>query len=48
MVASHLYTVRTLTVDEVNLSVLVDVRERLKPVAEKVGVKVAKVKISEK
>jgi 2-oxoisovalerate dehydrogenase E2 component (dihydrolipoyl transacylase) len=39
MVASHLYTVRTLTVDEVNLSALVEVRERLKPVAEKVGVK---------
>jgi 2-oxoisovalerate dehydrogenase E2 component (dihydrolipoyl transacylase) len=39
MVASHLYTVRTLTVDEVNLSALVDVRERLKPVAEKAGVK---------
>ncbi len=39
MVASHLYTVRTLTVDEVDLSKLVELRERLKPVAEKAGVK---------
>jgi 2-oxoisovalerate dehydrogenase E2 component (dihydrolipoyl transacylase) len=39
MVASHLYTVRTLTVDEVDLSKLVETRERLKPVAEKAGVK---------
>jgi 2-oxoisovalerate dehydrogenase E2 component (dihydrolipoyl transacylase) len=39
MVASHLYTVRTLTVDEVDLTKLVEVRERLKPIAEKAGVK---------
>ncbi len=39
MVASHLYTVRTLTVDEVDLSKLVETRERLKPVAEKANVK---------
>ena len=40
MVASHLYTVRTLTVDEVDFTKLVELRERLKPVAEKAGVKV--------
>jgi 2-oxoisovalerate dehydrogenase E2 component (dihydrolipoyl transacylase) len=40
MIASHLYTVRTLTVDEANLTALVDLRERLKPTAEKVGVKI--------
>lgn len=40
MVASHLYTVRTLTVDEVNLTELVALRERLKPAAEKAGVKI--------
>ena len=40
MVASHLYTVRTLTVDEVNFSALVELRERLKPAAEKAGVKI--------
>ena len=39
MFASHLYTVRTLTVDEVDLTKLVELRERLKPVAEKAGVK---------
>jgi pyruvate dehydrogenase E2 component (dihydrolipoamide acetyltransferase) len=39
MVASHLHTVRTLTVDEVDFSKLVEVRERLKPIAEKAGVK---------
>jgi 2-oxoisovalerate dehydrogenase E2 component (dihydrolipoyl transacylase) len=39
MVASHLYTVRTLTVDEVDLTKLVEARERLKPIAEKAGVK---------
>ena len=40
MVASHLYTVRTLTVDEVDFTKLVELRERLKPAAEKAGVKV--------
>ncbi len=40
MVASHLYTVRTLTVDEVNFTALVELRERLKPAAEKAGVKI--------
>jgi 2-oxoisovalerate dehydrogenase E2 component (dihydrolipoyl transacylase) len=40
MVASHLYTVRTLTVDEVNLTELVALRERLKPAAEKAGTKI--------
>jgi 2-oxoisovalerate dehydrogenase E2 component (dihydrolipoyl transacylase) len=40
MVASHLYTVRTLTVDEANLTTLVELRERLKPTAEKAGVKI--------
>ncbi len=39
MLASHLYTVRTLTVDEVDMSALVALRERMKPVAEKAGVK---------
>ncbi len=39
MLASHLYTVRTLTVDEVDMSALVSLRERMKPVAEKAGVK---------
>jgi 2-oxoisovalerate dehydrogenase E2 component (dihydrolipoyl transacylase) len=39
MQASHLYTVRTLTVDEVDMSALVALRERLKPVAEKAGAK---------
>lgn len=40
MIASHLYTVRTLTVDEVDFTKLVELRERLKPAAEKAGVKV--------
>jgi 2-oxoisovalerate dehydrogenase E2 component (dihydrolipoyl transacylase) len=40
MIASHLYTVRTLTVDEANLTALVELRERLKPTAEKAGVKI--------
>lgn len=39
MLASHLYTVRTLTIDEVDMSALVALRERMKPVAEKAGVK---------
>jgi 2-oxoisovalerate dehydrogenase E2 component (dihydrolipoyl transacylase) len=39
MLASHLYTVRTLTVDETDLSELVKLRERMKPMAEKAGVK---------
>jgi 2-oxoisovalerate dehydrogenase E2 component (dihydrolipoyl transacylase) len=39
MLASHLYTVRTLTVDETDLSELVKLRERMKPIAEKAGVK---------
>jgi 2-oxoisovalerate dehydrogenase E2 component (dihydrolipoyl transacylase) len=39
MLASHLYTVRTLTVDETDLSELVKLRERMKPMAEKTGVK---------
>jgi 2-oxoisovalerate dehydrogenase E2 component (dihydrolipoyl transacylase) len=39
MLASHLYTVRTLTVDETDLSDLVKLRERMKPIAEKAGVK---------
>lgn len=41
MLASHLYTVRTLTVDEVNLTQLVDVRNRLKAQSEKVGIKLS-------
>jgi 2-oxoisovalerate dehydrogenase E2 component (dihydrolipoyl transacylase) len=39
MLASHLYTVRTLTVDEVDMSALVALRERMKPASEKTGVK---------
>jgi 2-oxoisovalerate dehydrogenase E2 component (dihydrolipoyl transacylase) len=39
MLASHLYTVRTLTVDEVDMSALVALRERMKPASEKAGVK---------
>jgi 2-oxoisovalerate dehydrogenase E2 component (dihydrolipoyl transacylase) len=39
MLASHLYTVRTLTVDEVDMSALVALRERMKPVASTAGVK---------
>ncbi|AFZ66734.1 dihydrolipoamide acetyltransferase family protein [Deinococcus peraridilitoris] len=41
MLASHLYTVRTLTVDEANLSKLVALRERLKGGAEASGVKLS-------
>ncbi|HEU4740423.1 MAG TPA: dihydrolipoamide acetyltransferase family protein [Meiothermus sp.] len=41
MVASHLYTVRTLSVDEADLSELVELRSRLKPEAEKQGVKLS-------
>ncbi|WP_034343672.1 dihydrolipoamide acetyltransferase family protein [Deinococcus misasensis] len=41
MQASHLYTVRTLTVDEANLSALVQLREKLKPHLEKDGVKLS-------
>ena len=36
---SHLYTVRTLNVDEADLTELVRLRERLKPQAEAQGVK---------
>lgn len=38
MLASHLYTVRTLTVDEVDMTQLVALRERMKPSLEKSGV----------
>ncbi|GGJ37406.1 dihydrolipoamide acetyltransferase family protein [Deinococcus roseus] len=41
MQASHLYTVRTLTVDETNLTSLVQLREKLKPHLEKDGVKLS-------
>ncbi len=41
MLASHLYTVRTLTVDEANLSKLVGLRARLKEGAERQGVKLS-------
>jgi len=41
MVASHLYTVRTLTVDEVDMTELVAVRARLKADAEAQGVKLS-------
>jgi len=41
MVASHLYTVRTLSVDEADLTELVELRSRLKPEAEKQGVKLS-------
>ncbi|AEB11458.1 dihydrolipoamide acetyltransferase family protein [Marinithermus hydrothermalis] len=41
MVASHLYTVRTLTVDEADLTALVELRARLKPQAEAQGVKLS-------
>ncbi|PTA67523.1 dihydrolipoamide acetyltransferase family protein [Deinococcus arcticus] len=41
MVASHLYTVRTLTVDEVNLSKLVEFRSRVKADAAAAGVKLS-------
>lgn len=38
---SHLYTVRTLTVDEVDMTAVVALRERLKPEAEKKGVRLS-------
>ncbi len=41
MVASHLYTVRTLTVDEVNLTKLVAFRDRVKDDAKAQGVKLS-------
>ncbi len=41
MVASHLYTVRTLTVDELDATELVHLRETLKPEAEAAGVKLS-------
>lgn len=41
MLASHLYTVRTLTVDEVNMTKLVELRGRIKAEAEAAGVKVS-------
>ncbi len=41
MVASHLQTVRTLHVDEVDATELVALRSRLKPLAEKRGVKLS-------
>ncbi|OLV16002.1 dihydrolipoamide acetyltransferase family protein [Deinococcus marmoris] len=41
MQASHLYTVRTLTVDEVNLTKLVDFRGRVKGEAAAAGVKLS-------
>jgi len=41
MVASHLQTVRTLHVDEADVTELVRLRERLKPVAAKRGVKLS-------
>lgn len=41
MQASHLYTVRTLTVDEVNLTRLVELRERVKEDAKAAGVKLS-------
>jgi len=41
MMASHLYTVRTLTVDEVDMTELVALRNRLKPEAEAQGAKLS-------
>jgi 2-oxoisovalerate dehydrogenase E2 component (dihydrolipoyl transacylase) len=41
MLASHLQTVRTLHVDEADVTALANLRERLKPVAEKQGVKLS-------
>jgi pyruvate dehydrogenase E2 component (dihydrolipoamide acetyltransferase) len=41
MVASHLYTVRTLSVDEADLTELVELRTRLKAEAERQGVKLS-------
>ncbi|CAN5861800.1 dihydrolipoamide acetyltransferase family protein [soil metagenome] len=41
MLASHLQTVRTLHVDEADMTALFDMRARLKPVAEERGVKLS-------
>ncbi len=41
MLASHLQTVRTLNVDEADVTNLVKLREKLKPLAEKQGVKMS-------
>ncbi|MEW6421025.1 MAG: dihydrolipoamide acetyltransferase family protein [Deinococcota bacterium] len=41
MQASHLYTVRTLTVDEVNMTKLVEFRSRVKDEAQAAGVKLS-------
>ena len=41
MLASHLYTVRTLTVDEVDMTALVALRERVKPKLEPSGLKLS-------
>jgi pyruvate dehydrogenase E2 component (dihydrolipoamide acetyltransferase) len=41
MLASHLYTVRTLTVDEADMTALVKLRERIKPTLEAQGVKLS-------
>lgn len=41
MVASHLQTVRTLHVDEADVTNLVDLRKRLKPIAEERGAKLS-------
>src|SRR5690606_23689112 len=41
MVASHLQTVRTLHVDEADVSELVRIRQRLRPAAERRGVKLS-------
>jgi 2-oxoisovalerate dehydrogenase E2 component (dihydrolipoyl transacylase) len=41
MLASHLYTVRTLTVDELDMTNLIAVRERLKPIAADKGAKLS-------
>lgn len=41
MIASHLYTVRTLSVDEADMTELVALRERLKGEAEKLGAKLS-------
>src|SRR5690606_38214455 len=41
MIASHLQTVRTLHVDEADVTALVGLRERLKPLAARRGVKLS-------
>ena len=46
MQASHLYTVRTLTVDEVNLTKLVAFRDRVKDEAKEAGVRLATCRFS--